>query len=133
MLYGGWTPLQDACFWRRSLYEQAGGIDPTLRFAADYDFFLRASCLGCCVYVPTTFSAFRRHGGQKSVSGASDYEVERHMVRRRVLERLGVARPSRAMAEAYYWLSVRWRHHVARRLHRSSIPRGISVFDLRVE
>jgi glycosyltransferase involved in cell wall biosynthesis len=26
MLYGGWTPLQDACFWRRSLYQGIGGL-----------------------------------------------------------------------------------------------------------
>ena len=28
-LYGGWTPLQDACFWRRDLYQRVGGIDRT--------------------------------------------------------------------------------------------------------
>src|SRR5262249_41374035 len=41
MLYGGWSPLQDACFWRRELYEKVGGIDRSFRFAADYDLFLR--------------------------------------------------------------------------------------------
>lgn len=30
MLFAGWTPMQDACFWRRSLYERAGGIDAGL-------------------------------------------------------------------------------------------------------
>jgi len=66
MLYGGWTPLQDACFWRCSLYRKIGGLDRSLRYAADYDLFLRMALAGRTGYVPLTFSAFRRHTGQKS-------------------------------------------------------------------
>jgi len=33
--------VQTACFWRRSLYEQVGGLDPTFEFCLDYDLFLR--------------------------------------------------------------------------------------------
>ena len=88
-LYGGWTPLQDACFWRRGLYEAVGGIDPTLRYAADYDLFLRMSLAGRARYVPYTFSAFRRHHGQKSVSGSAAYDQERWKVRSRALGTIG--------------------------------------------
>ncbi|QIP01735.1 glycosyltransferase family 2 protein [Bradyrhizobium symbiodeficiens] len=84
-LFGGWSPLQDACFWRRSLYERAGGMNPKLQYAADYDLFLRMSLVGRTRYVPVTFSAFRRHVGQKSVSGSSAYDVERKQVRAREL------------------------------------------------
>jgi len=83
MLYGGWSPLQDACFWRRELYERVGGIDRSLRFAADYDLFLRMALAGRSAYVSRTFSAFRRHGGQKSISGSSEYQMERRRVRQR--------------------------------------------------
>lgn len=83
MLYGGWTPLQDACFWRRSLYENVGGIDRQLKFAADYDLFLRMALSGRTSYVPVAFSAFRRHAGQKSISGSAAYEDERRLVRAR--------------------------------------------------
>jgi glycosyltransferase involved in cell wall biosynthesis len=82
-LYGGWTPLQDACFWRRSLYQSIGGIDSTLNYAADYDLFLRMALAGRTGYVPITFSAFRRHAGQKSISGSAAYEDERRRVRAR--------------------------------------------------
>jgi glycosyltransferase involved in cell wall biosynthesis len=68
MLYGGWTPLQDACFWRRGLYQKISGIDRSLQYAADYDLFLRMALAGRTSYVPVAFSAFRRHSGQKSVS-----------------------------------------------------------------
>ena len=32
---------QETCFWRRRLYEKAGNIDPSFRFAMDYDLFVR--------------------------------------------------------------------------------------------
>lgn len=81
MLYGGWTPLQDACFWRRSLYQRIGGIDRSLRYAADYDLFLRMALAGRTDHVPVTFSAFRRHAGQKSIAGSAAYSDERRRVR----------------------------------------------------
>ena len=86
MLYGGWTPLQDACFWRRSLYDSIGGIDRALQYAADYDLFLRMALVGRSKYVPLTFSAFRRHVGQKSIAGSAAYATERSGARRRGLE-----------------------------------------------
>jgi glycosyltransferase involved in cell wall biosynthesis len=91
-LFGGWSPLQDACFWRRSVYERVGGIDPTLQYAADYDLFLRMAVAGRARYVPLTFSAFRRHLGQKSVAGASAYDIERYKVRSRELDSYGSTR-----------------------------------------
>jgi glycosyltransferase involved in cell wall biosynthesis len=91
MLYGGWTPLQDACFWRRSLYQGIGGIDRSLRYAADYDLFLRMALAGRAGYTPMTFSAFRRHAGQKSISGSVAYEDERKRVRAREIETHRVA------------------------------------------
>ena len=124
MLYGGWTPLQDACYWRRSLYERVGGMNPVLRYAADYDFFLRASWTGRSMYVPKVFSAFRRHSGQKSVRSVSAYEVERQMCRRRMLDELAVPMLWRVVAEAYFTTLVRWRHHVARRFRRPAVPTG---------
>ncbi len=43
--------------------------------------------MGRCAYVPVTFSAFRRHMGQKSVSGAAAYRDEREAARRRAQAR----------------------------------------------
>lgn len=127
MLFGGWTPLQDACFWRRDLYERVGGLDRALRYAADYDFFLRASCGGRCVHVPRIFSAFRRHEGQKSVKGAAAYEAERQACRRRALAREGVSLAARLAFEPAAWTVVRWRQHVRRRVRRGAVPVGALV------
>jgi len=89
MLYGGWTPLQDACFWTRDLYDRVGGIDPELRCAADYDLFLRMVRTGRARHVPLAFSAFRRHGGQKSIAGQAAYAREREQVRAREFRAAG--------------------------------------------
>jgi len=132
MLYGGWTPLQDACFWRRSLYERVGGINPKLKYAADYDFFLRASWVGRCVYVPTVFSAFRRHSSQKSITIAKQYNIERQFCRKRMLSQLNVSALQRFALESVYWVAVRWRHHVAHRFQRSKVPQGTLVTLLTV-
>lgn len=132
MLYGGWTPLQDACFWRRSLYERVGGINPNLKYAADYDFFLRASWVGQYLYIQEIFSAFRRHDNQKSISRTLGYEAERRACRQYMLKQLGVSFLQRFMAGIYFFLLVRWRYHIARRFHRSEIRPGTPVMIMTV-
>jgi len=89
MLYGGWTPLQDACSWKRALYEASGGLNVHIPHAADFDMFLRMSHQGTASYLPATLSAFRRHAEQKSVSGAGLYAAERNQLRKRMLEEVG--------------------------------------------
>jgi glycosyltransferase involved in cell wall biosynthesis len=115
MLFGGWTPLQDACFWRRGLYENIGGIDVAMKFAADFDLFLRMTLAGHCLYVPVAFSAFRRHAGQKSIAGAGKYKRERGEARRRALQRMPGSRAGHALRSAVRQAGVRWRVHVRQR------------------
>jgi glycosyltransferase involved in cell wall biosynthesis len=115
MLYGGWTPLQDACFWRRSLYERVGGLNRHLNCAADYDLFLRFSLEGRSEYIPIAFSAFRKHGGQKSTSWASMYERERRECRSRELQRIEKDKFRAFIMGGYYWALVRLRERVVRR------------------
>lgn len=86
MLYGSWTPLQDACFWKRRVYEAVGGINSSLKYAADYDLFLKMSLNGNYQYIPKTFSAFRKHGGQKSIAAKRLYSMEREMCRYREIK-----------------------------------------------
>lgn len=109
MLYGGWTPLQDACYWRRALYEKVGGIDPGQRYAADYDLFLRMSLTGICKSVPSVFSAFRRHAGQTSNLHAAGYSKEREQCRQRELRRLNVGGLQGLLPSHFYKWKVRWR------------------------
>jgi len=57
---------QETCFWRRSLFERAGNIDPSFRFALDYDLFLRYMQAGRFVRVNRFLGAFRYHSTAKT-------------------------------------------------------------------
>ncbi len=130
MLYGGWTPLQDACFWRRDLYDRVGGLDRNLRYAADYDLFLRMALAGTCTYVPETFSAFRRHSGQKSIANSREYGAEREKVRKRELARLPERLPRKKIRVAWHMSAVRWRVHVSQRIWQRNDLIGRPVDEL---
>lgn len=130
MCYGGWTPLQDACFWRRSLYERVGGINRDLRHAADYDLFLRFSSNGVCQYIPQAFSAFRRHAGQKSIKDSKLYSREREECRRRELSKRLDKTARKVLLSAYYWIYVRFRARVLHRLWDIPSLRGVPVSTL---
>lgn len=61
----GWP--QQGCFWRRSTYEEVGGIDPTLRFCMDKDLFIRLVSAGPGRRVPgPPLANFRFHEQAKS-------------------------------------------------------------------
>lgn len=116
MIYGGWTPLQDACYWTRSLYDRVGGINGDLRYAADYDLFLRFGLETDWRYIPIAFSAFRRHSGQKSREGSVHYSREREICRRRELGKIGGMRLRQLWSQLYYWFYVRFRARVLHKL-----------------
>jgi glycosyltransferase involved in cell wall biosynthesis len=52
---------QETCFWRRSLFEKAGNVDPTFQFAMDYDLFMRFMNQGKFRRVNRFLGAFRKH------------------------------------------------------------------------
>ncbi|MGV3531524.1 MAG: hypothetical protein ACO1QR_04085, partial [Chthoniobacteraceae bacterium] len=96
----GWIQ-QESTFWRRSLWEKAGGeVGARFRLAGDFDlwarFFEHAELYG----VETPLGGFRFHGEQKTGAGHATYLEEaetilreqggaRHGVLRRALRRLG--------------------------------------------
>ena len=57
---------QETCFWRRSLMEKSGSIDPTYGFALDYDLFVRMMQKGRFKRVSKFLAAFRVHPTAKS-------------------------------------------------------------------
>ncbi|MBL0919592.1 MAG: glycosyltransferase [Hydrogenophaga sp.] len=129
MLYAGWTPLQESCFWTRALYEKVGGIDPGVKYAADYDFFLRASLTGRCQYLPVVFGAFRRHEGQLSMAKTALYKAEREKCRKRELVALP-PNPLLPLINIYHWFKVRWRVRVHARKRNMDHLRGKTVGDV---
>lgn len=131
MLYGGWTPLQDACFWTRALYHRVGGINPDLKQAVDYDLFLRMAMQGTARYVPLTFSVFRRHGGQKSIAAADAYKNERISLSHAMLEQIPGSRIGKVLRVLWHRAAIRWRVYVMQRLWRCPDLVGRPVSELR--
>jgi len=130
MLFGGWTPLQDACFWKRELYEVIGGLDIRLKYAADYDLFLRMSMTGRCEYIPLVFSAFRKHEGQKSIQGCVPYKHERNLCQVAALKRNSYPFLISQLLVMAYWFQVRVRSRVLQRFYNSKRQEGKAVLDL---
>jgi glycosyltransferase involved in cell wall biosynthesis len=59
--------VQPACFWRRSAYERAGGLDRSLRFCMDRDLFLRLLRAGPARRLAgAPLADFRHHSEAKS-------------------------------------------------------------------
>lgn len=62
---------QPSTFWKRSVFEQIGYFDETLRYCMDYDFWLRLSAFDKPLILFKELSQFRIHSLSK---GGSQYE-----------------------------------------------------------
>ncbi len=60
---------QPATFFRRDLLDEAGPLDETLRYAMDYDLWLRFARVADPVFVPRPLASFRWHGASKTGAG----------------------------------------------------------------
>lgn len=68
---------QESVFWRRSLWERAGGrLNEKLTCAADLDLWLRFLRLAPLCFVPTVLGGFRVHGDRLGEVGQGLYERE---------------------------------------------------------
>jgi glycosyltransferase involved in cell wall biosynthesis len=57
---------QPSCFWRKSLYQEVGGLNKAMNFCFDYDLFLRFARISKPRRVSDYLSAFRLHSGAKT-------------------------------------------------------------------
>jgi hypothetical protein len=65
--YGGVFIQQESTFWRRSLWERAGGyVDSSLRLAGDFELWARFYQHADLCGVTALVGGFRRHGSQKT-------------------------------------------------------------------
>jgi Glycosyl transferase family 2 len=121
--YADYVP-QETLFWRRGLWERAGGrIDPSLKFAIDWDLLLRFREAGArIVRLPRFLGAFRVHAEQKTGRQQRQCDAESDILRERVL--------GRTMGDEEVWARVQpylRRHvlyHTAHRLQqRLPLPR----------
>ena len=72
---------QQAMFWRRALYVRVGGVNPTLRFAMDYDLALKFLLGGARVAkIRKVLANFRVHTAAKSSTIRDVMQTERNEI-----------------------------------------------------
>jgi hypothetical protein len=80
---GRWIQ-QESTFWRRSLWQRAGGcLDTSVTLAADFELWARYFARADLVGVETPLAGFRAHGDQRSATQRDAYtrEAEAALVR----------------------------------------------------
>ena len=65
--------IQPSTFWTRELWSQTGGLDVSLRYAFDYDLWMRAMDIQPPLILRQPLSAFRIH---KSSKGGTGYQTQ---------------------------------------------------------
>jgi glycosyltransferase involved in cell wall biosynthesis len=75
---GGWEShhyiQQESTFWRRSLWDRAGGfVDASYRYAGDFDLWARFFQHARLYAVDVPLGTFRRHGDQKTSLAFASY------------------------------------------------------------
>jgi glycosyltransferase involved in cell wall biosynthesis len=83
MKYAFLTVPQMSAFWTKSLYDDVGGIDPSLRFCMDYDLFVRMASRSAPVVFDAHIGNFRIHGKSKTSTLESIRHAEDAVVRAR--------------------------------------------------
>ena len=85
-LYGGADLQQPATFWRRSLFDKSGGLDPSFRAAFDTDLFYRFIQQGARFrYIDAFVANFRVHSEQISDVFLATARKEVELIRSRHL------------------------------------------------
>jgi glycosyltransferase involved in cell wall biosynthesis len=71
---------QPAVFFRKELFEKAGELDLSLKYAMDYDLWLRFGRITPAGVISNDLASFRRHRSSKSETGFRDQFFEQYAV-----------------------------------------------------
>jgi glycosyltransferase involved in cell wall biosynthesis len=83
-------PQQESTFWRRSLWERAGGrLDGNYRYAADYDLWCRFFCEAPLYSARALLGGFRKHKMSLSFQNEQGYREEARSIASRYLQGRG--------------------------------------------
>lgn len=99
MFSRNFTIPQETAFFRRTCYDEVGGVDARLHFAMDFDFWVRLSRVTAMRHVPHFLGCYRRHDGSKSIEVAATDRGRRYAEEAEAvyLRHFGRALPSAAM------------------------------------
>lgn len=82
---------QPGSLFRAQAVREVGLLDPSLRYAMDYDLFLRLRRVGRLAYVPVVLASFRWHEDSLSASQSAQSTDEAERVRKQSWRRPGLA------------------------------------------
>ena len=72
-------------FWRRSVHDEIGYLDESLKLAFDYEFWLRLAKRGAPVYLEDRIACFRWYETSKSGANyTSQFEEDARIARRHI-------------------------------------------------
>jgi len=113
---------QESVFWRRSLWERAGGrLDDSLRCAADFDLWLRFLRLTPLYHVGTVLGGWRVHDDHLGELGHGQYMREVEALASRFAADADPRRRARARMVRVVGLHQDRIHTVARTLHKFGV------------
>ena len=72
----------EACFIKRTTVNRLGPLDESLRYACDYEYFVRAGFEFDFAYTRDTLVAWRIHAGQESATNRNRYKESRAVLGR---------------------------------------------------
>jgi glycosyltransferase involved in cell wall biosynthesis len=76
--------MQEACFWRRSLYEKVGGISVDWPFAGDYELWIRFAEQTDLVVTTALLGGFNHTGQNRSMLNPKSWQEEVVAIRQRI-------------------------------------------------
>ena len=82
LLTNGCYVDSEACFIKRSAISQLGALDESLRYACDYEYFIRAGLEFDFAYTRDTLAAWRVHPGQESATNSNRFKESRTVLGR---------------------------------------------------
>jgi hypothetical protein len=83
----GWIQ-QESCFWRRGLWEKAGGLRPEFRYAADFELWTRFAEHADLYAVTTVLGGFTVRGNQnRSIANREKYMNEVYAAQQEIAAR----------------------------------------------
>jgi len=75
----GECPIGPGAFFRRKLFEDAGGWDTRLRQIPDYEFWLRCGLFGAMERVDQVLASFRVHGSSQTFAAADEAKAAEYL------------------------------------------------------
>ena len=67
---------QESMFWKKEIWDEAGGINEEYSLAGDFDLWLKFSQVSELISVGSTLAAFRKHTSNRSVVMGDKYDNE---------------------------------------------------------